>query len=41
MRSFLELMGQTAGSLLPILPYVGVPEPIHKLLEGLFKAIPR
>lgn len=40
-RSFLELMGQTLGSLLPILPYVGVPEPIAKILEGLLKAIGR
>ena len=40
-RSFLELTMQTVGSLLPILPYLGIPEPNLKMLESLYKAIPR
>ena len=40
-RSFLELTMQTVGSLLPILPYLGIPEPNLKMLENLYKALPR
>ena len=40
-RSFLELTMQTVGSLLPILPYLGIPEPNLKMLESLYKALPR
>lgn len=29
---------QTVGSLLPLLPYLGVSEPILKVLEGLVRA---
>lgn len=36
-RSFMELMGQTLGSLLPLLPYLGLPEPLLQILESLFK----
>ena len=39
MRSFLELMGQTFGSLLPLLPYLGLPEPIFQFLERIFKMV--
>jgi hypothetical protein len=39
-RSFLELTMQTIGSLLPILPYLGIPEPNLKMLESLYKALP-
>ena len=39
-RSFLELTMQTVGSLLPILPYLGIPEPNLKMLESLYKALP-
>ena len=39
-RSFLELTMQTAGSLPPILPYLGIPEPNLKMLESLYKALP-
>ena len=38
-RSFLELTMQTFGSLLPILPYLGIPEPNIKMLESLYKAL--
>ena len=37
MRSFLELMGQTLGSLLPLLPYLSLPEPIQTILESILQ----
>lgn len=37
MRSFLELMGQTLGSLLPLLPYLGLPKPIQTILESILQ----
>jgi hypothetical protein len=39
LRSFLELTMQTVGSLLPLLPYLGIPEPSLKMLEGLYKTM--
>lgn len=41
LRSFLELTMQTVGSLLPLLPYLDIPEPGVKVLEGLFKTMSR
>jgi hypothetical protein len=40
-RSFLELTAQTLGSLVPLLPYLGVSEPNLKLMEGVFKVMGR
>ena len=31
---------ETVGSLLPILPYLGIQEPNLKMLESLYKALP-
>jgi hypothetical protein len=39
LRSFLELTMQTVGSLFPLLPYLGIPEPSLKMLEGLYKTM--
>ena len=39
MRSFVELMMQTLGSLLPLFPYLEVSEPILKLMQRLVKAV--
>lgn len=39
MRSFLELMMQTLGSLLPLFPYLQASEPVLKVMEGLVKAV--
>jgi hypothetical protein len=33
LRSFAELVGQTVGSLIPLLAYLNFPEPLRKLLE--------
>jgi hypothetical protein len=33
LRSFAELVGQTVGSLVPLLAYLKLPEPLMKLLE--------
>lgn len=39
LRSFLELTMQTLGSLFPLLPYLGIPEPNLKMLEVLYKTM--
>jgi hypothetical protein len=41
LRSFLELMMQTLGSLLPLLPYLGIPDKLLEVLEHLVKVVAR